>query len=54
MPIRSRSQYKKYLAMVRSGEMSKEEFNEMVDKTPGIKQLPSKVRSKRAKGKRKK
>ena len=48
MPFRSRSQVRKFGAMVRRGEMSKEKFEEWLKATPNIKRLPERVKKLKA------
>jgi len=44
MPFRSRSQVKKFGAMVKRKEISRRTFREWLDKTPSVKSLPEKVK----------
>lgn len=43
MPFKSRAQARKFFAMARRGEISKETLNEWVEATPNIKKLPERV-----------
>ncbi len=47
MPFRSKAQVRKFGAMVKRGEMSKEKFREWLEETPNVKKLPERVRKKR-------
>lgn len=51
MPFRSKAQIRKFGAMVRRGEISKEKFREWLEETPNIKKLPERVRKKKRKKK---
>ena len=60
MPFRSRSQVRKFGAMVKRGEMSQAKFRQWLNETPSVKRLPERVNKKgqdtarktRAKGRR--
>lgn len=55
-PFKSKTQLRKFAAMVKSGEMSREEFQEWLRETKNIKSLPERVskKSKRQNQKEKK
>jgi len=46
MPFRSKSQVRRFGAMVKRGEISKEKFREWLSETPSVKALPERVKSK--------
>lgn len=57
MPFKSRAQLRKFGHMARTGEISKEEFEEWKRHTPNVSKLPERVRkrdSARDKGRRRK
>lgn len=47
MPIKSKSQLRKFGAMLKRKEISKSTFEKWVRHTPNIKKLPEKVRKKK-------
>ena len=49
MPLKSKSQLRKFGAMAGRGEISQAEFKEWRDKTKNIKALPEKVKKKKKK-----
>lgn len=54
MPIRSKAQWRALAAKMERGEISKRQFDEMVDKTPGsYRSLPERVGKKASKRGRK-
>lgn len=60
MPFRSKSQVRRFGAMVKRGEISKRKFREWLNETPSVGKLPERVNlrgrerasKKRAKGRR--
>lgn len=53
MPLKSKSQLRKFGAMLSRGEISKAKFDEWAHATKNIKKLPEKVKkSKKRKGKK--
>ena len=53
MPFKSKAQLKKFGAMVKRGEISKQKFNEWLKATPNVKKLPERVKKKSKLAKRK-
>ena len=51
MPFRSKSQMRKFGAMLSRGEISKKKFDEWAHATKNIKKLPEKVKKKKKGGK---
>lgn len=48
-PFRSKSQVRKFGAMVKRGEISQRKFDEWLKATPSVKKLPEKVKKKKKK-----
>ena len=45
MPFKSKSQVRKFGAMVKRGEMTQAEFNKWLHETPSVKKLPERLKS---------
>ncbi len=52
MPFRSKSQLRKFGALVNRGEMSEATFKRWLEETKNVKKLPEKVKKKKKKRKR--
>ena len=48
MPFKSKSQVRKFGAMVERGEMSQAEFDKWLHETPSVKMLPERLKKKPA------
>lgn len=49
MPFKSKSQVRRFGAMVKRGEVSKKKFQQWLDETPNIKSLPERIKKKKKK-----